>query len=60
MHSESFDVCMRLTYWVVGVHHSLETRIGILRALIERAAALNALEDEICEVSLYHTFSMQS
>ncbi|KAI0274347.1 armadillo-type protein [Russula aff. rugulosa BPL654] len=25
------------------------TRIGILRALIERAAALNALEDEICE-----------
>jgi len=26
-----------------------QTRMGILRALIERAAALNALEDEICE-----------
>jgi hypothetical protein len=32
--------------------------MGILRALIERAAALNALEDEICEVSLYHIFTM--
>ena len=37
----------------------LETRIGILRALIERAAALNVLEGEICEVSLYHKFSTQ-
>ncbi|KAH9991427.1 armadillo-type protein [Russula vinacea] len=26
-----------------------QTRIGILRALIERAAALNVLEDEVCE-----------
>lgn len=40
------------------ITHCSETRIGILRALIERAAALNAFEDEICEVSLYHIFSM--
>ena len=33
-----------------------ETRIGIVRALIEHAAALNVLEDEICEVSLYRIF----
>jgi nucleolar protein 9 len=39
-------------------HHCSETRIGILRALIERAAALNALEDEICEVSLYYSLPM--
>ena len=47
-------VCMHLAYRVVvDAHHCSETRIGILRALIERAAALKSLEDEICEVSLY-------
>ena len=50
---------MRLAYRVVlDAHHCSETRIGILRALIERSAALNSLEDEICEVSLYRIFSL--
>jgi hypothetical protein len=35
----------------------IETRIGVLRALVERAAALGTLEAEICEVCLYRTFS---
>jgi hypothetical protein len=51
---------MRLKCEVVDAHHCLETRIGILRALVERAASLNTLEDEVCEVSLYRTFSMQT
>jgi len=37
----------------------LETRIGVLRALVERAAALSVLEGEVCEVSLCHIFSMR-
>jgi nucleolar protein 9 len=37
----------------------LETRIGVLRALIERAATLSVLEGEVCEVSLCHIFSMR-
>jgi hypothetical protein len=45
-------VCTRLTYRVVDAHYCSETRIGILRALIERAVALNILEDEICEILL--------
>ena len=52
----SCAVCMRLAYRVIDAHHCSETRIGILRALIERAAALNVLEDEICEVSLHRIF----
>jgi hypothetical protein len=36
----------------------IETRIGVLRALIERTAALGVLEAEICEVCLCRTFSL--
>ena len=36
----------------------IETRIGVLRALIERTAALSVLEAEICEVYLCRTFSL--
>jgi len=37
----------------------LETRIGVLRAVIERAAVLGVLESEVCEVSLCHIFPMR-
>jgi len=43
----------QLSYALQELRESLsrlrQTRIGVLRALIERAAALSVLEDEICE-----------
>ncbi|KAN0135354.1 hypothetical protein V8E53_006919 [Lactarius tabidus] len=40
----------QLTYTFSELRDSLESRVGTLRALIERAAALTILEAEVCEV----------
>ena len=46
----SFAIGRPLLCLACDVNQFVESLVGILRALIERAAALIVLEDEVCEV----------
>ena len=46
----SFPIGRPLLRTACDVNQFVESLVGILRALIERAAALIVLEDEVCEI----------